>query len=112
MPKKISEMGTHKDIRIPLEISNRFFKKLNINPATGYLMDVKRAIFKFYDIQEEPVMTIARAQKTLLEQKPNNAYGIPITDREVRFFMERFGLSDEDEFTAISKRIIQSVVNS
>ncbi|OGW74576.1 MAG: hypothetical protein A2Z72_02200 [Omnitrophica bacterium RBG_13_46_9] len=111
MPKKISEMGAHKDIRIPLEVSNRFFENLNIDPETSYLMDVKKAIFKFYDIKEEPVMTIMRATKTLAQQKPNNAYGIPITNGEVKLFMERFGLLEEDEFTAISKRIIQSVIN-
>lgn len=110
MPKTIREMGDNKNIRIPLEVSSRFFEKLNVNPDTSSLMDVKRAIFKFYDIKEEPMMTIIDSRKTLAEQSPNNAYGIPIIDREVKIFMERFGLSEEDPFTTISKRIIQNVL--
>lgn len=112
MPKKISEMGAHRDIRIPLDISNKFFEKLGIDPNNKYLMDVKKSIFKFFNIEEEPVMTILNARKTLSEQKPNNAYGIPITDKEIKIFMNRFGLSEEDKFMVISKRIIQSVLST
>ncbi len=110
--KRICEMGKHKDIRIPSEVSGRFFEKLGINKETGCLMDVKRAIFKFYNIPTSPAITIKKAVKTLAQQMPNNAYGIPITDEEIKLFMNRFGLNEDDEFTAISKRIIQSVLNS
>ena len=97
---------------IPVEDINQN-RKQNANfVRMKNLMDVKMAIFKFYNIPVSPTITIKKAAKTLAQQTPNNAYGIPITDEEIKLFMNRFGLNEDDEFTAISKRIIQSVLNS
>ncbi len=76
-------MGNNKNINIKNEDATTVFRKLGIDPATNYLMDAKRAIFKLYNLGE-PELTVMAARKTLAEQRPNNAYGIKITDSEMK----------------------------
>jgi len=109
MPKKtIREVG-RTDILIRNEIAFRFFQTLSIDPQTNYLMDVKRALFRRYNLPE-PEITIRNPRKTLAEQRPNNAYGIPITEIEKERFVEMFGLSQDDEYSEISHRIERDIL--
>lgn len=109
MPKrKISEIG-RTDILIKNEISTAFFEKLGIDPKSSYLMDVKKAIFKCFNLPE-PKITVNNPRKTLAEQIPNNAYGIPITRDEMEVFMKLFGLSSEDEYSEINCRIEKHIL--
>ena len=105
-------MGNNKNINIKNEDAPAVFRKLGIDPAAKYLMDVKRAIFKLYKF-EEPELTIMAARKTLTEQRPNNAYGIKISDSEMKKFMELFGLTEDDYFQeSIGGRIIKDILNN
>lgn len=104
-------MGSNKNINIPIGVANEVFNKLGINPKESYLMDVKKAIFKLYRIPN-PDITVLKPKKTLYEQRPNNAYGIKITDKEMKIFMELFGLSDNDYFQeSIGGKIVESILS-
>ena len=108
---RIKDMGSNKNINIPIKVANEVFSKLGINPKESYLMDVKKAIFKLYRIPN-PGMTVLNPEKTLYEQKPNNAYGIKITDKEMEIFMELFGLSDNDWFQeSIGGKIVNDILS-
>jgi hypothetical protein len=111
MPKKTIDDVGRTDILIKNDIANRFFEKLGINPVTSYLMDVKKEIFKKYNLPE-PVITIKNPKKTLAEQCPNNAYGICITKDEMLLFVKMFGLSGSDEYSEISRKIVSDVLGS
>lgn len=108
---RIKDMGSNKNINIPIGVANEVFNKLGINPKESYLMDVKKAIFKLYRISN-PDMTVLNPKKTLYEQRPHNAYGIKITDKEMKIFMELFGLSDNDYFQeSIGGKIVESILS-
>jgi len=109
---KIKDMDKNKNINIRIELSERFFKKLNIDPNTSYLMDVKKAIFAFYRLSS-PDLSIKTPKKTLAEQRPNNAYGIPINDHELRIFMDLFHLTGDDWFQeSIGGRITEEILTA
>ena len=108
---RIKDMGGNKNINIPIGVANEVFSKLGINPKESYLMDVKEAIFKLYRIPK-PDMTVLNPKKKLYEQKPNNAYGIKITDKEMKICMELFGLSDNDWFQeSIGEKIVNDILS-
>ena len=110
--KRIREMRDNKNINIKNEDAPTIFRKLGIDTATKYLMDVKRAVFKLYNLGE-PELTVMAAKKTLAEQRPNNAYGIKISDGEMRKFMELFGLTKDDYFQEnIGGRIVKDILNN
>jgi hypothetical protein len=94
---RIRDLGDNKNINIRLADSEAVFKKLQISPRTTCLMDVKKAIFKLYGLPA-PETTNRDSRKTLSEQRPNNAYGIPISDNELKLFMEKFRLTEDDWF--------------
>ena len=94
---RIKDMGNNKNINIRNEDSEDVFRKLNIDPNKSYLMDLKNAIFLFYNLPK-PEFIIRDPRKTLAEQNPDNAYGIPITDRELKLFMDLFDLTENDWF--------------
>ena len=107
--KRIKDMGCHKDINIKLREAPFVFENLGIDPETDDLMDVKKAIFRFYKIPD-PEILVQYPQKTLSRQTPNNAYGIPITDGEMRIFMKIFNLSEDDFFQeSIGGRIVSDI---
>ena len=57
-------------------------------------------------------MTIYRSRKTLSEQTPNNAYGIPITDKEMHMFMRIIELTEADWFQeSIGGRIVNDILS-
>ncbi len=60
-------------------------------------MDVKKVVCKRYGIGN-PTMPIYCSRKTLSEQTPNNAYGIPITDKEMHMFVRIIELAEADWF--------------
>src|SRR4030067_1610383 len=100
----INKMMGNTNILIRNSDAEDVFRKLGIDTKVNYLMDVKKAIFKFYKFPK-PEMTVRNPRKTLYEQRPNNAYGIKITDKEIRIFMELFELTENDPFQDISRRI-------
>lgn len=109
MGKSFESVG-RKHIGIKLDYADEFFKKLKINPKTDYLMDVKKAIFNFYEFPT-PIITIKSPRKTLEIQKPDNTYGIPITDKEGEAFLKVFNLSKHDRFTKIRDRIVNDILS-
>lgn len=92
---RIRDMGENKNINIRLKDSEEVFKKLHIDPKTSCLMDAKKAIFLLYGLPA-PETTNRDSKKTLSEQRPNNAYGIPISDSELELFMAKFHLTEDD----------------
>lgn len=106
----INKMMGNTNILIRNSDAEDVFRKLGIDPKVNYLMNVKKAIFKFYKIPK-PEMTVRNSRKTLYEQRPNNAYGIKITDKEIRIFMELFELTENDPFQDISRRIVKDILN-
>ena len=107
---KIKNMGANRDINIKNRYALAVFKKLGINPSTNCLMDVKKAIFKLYNL-DDPEMTVIESQKTLSNQKPNNAYGIAITVNETKKFMQLFGLTENDWFQeSVGGRIVNDIM--
>ena len=56
-------------------------------------------------------MSIPRG-KRLFAQRPNNAYGIKITDEEIKKFMELFNTFEEDYFQeSVGGRIVSDILN-
>ena len=109
--KRIRDMQSNKNIGIKINLADRVFNMLGIDPKTQNLMDVKRVIFNLYGLQN-PEITVKSPRKTLSEQTPNNAYGIKITDKEMRLFMELFGLTENDWFhESISGRIVSDILD-
>ena len=107
---RIKDMKSNKCINIPVGVAEEVFQKLGIDPKTSNLMGLKRAIFKLYGIAKPD--TEHSSRKTLFEQRPNNAYGIKITDEEIKKFMELFNLSEEDYFQeSIGGRIVSDILN-
>jgi len=108
---KIRDLKDNKNINIRKKYAPAVFERLNIKPETSYLMDVKKAIFKLYKLGE-PDITAMNPQKTLAEQRPNNAYGIKITDRELDKLMQLFGLTGDDWFQEnIGGRITNDILS-
>ena len=109
-PTQIKGMKDNKNINIYLHHAKNVFGILGINPETDNLMDLKKAIFKFYDISN-PHMTVKHSQKKLAQQEPNNAFGVAITDIEMRIFMKMFKLSEKDYFQkSIGQRIVSDIL--
>ena len=112
---KIRDMGDNTNINIkirPVNYSKEVFKKLNIDPQSSFLKDVKKAIFELYGIPNPDMSRLSNPQKTLAGQKPNNAYGVWISWDEVRKFMQLFGLTEDDSFQeAIGGRIVNDIIN-
>ena len=74
-------------------------------------MDVNKVVCKRYGICKT-TMTIYRSRKTLSEQTPNNAYGIPITDNEMHMFMRIIELTEADWFQeSIGGRIVNDILS-
>ena len=74
-------------------------------------MDVNKVVCKRYGICKT-TMTIYRSRKTLSEQTPNNAYGIPITDKEMHMFMRIIELAEADWFQeSIGGRIVNDILS-
>lgn len=110
--KRICDMGKNKNINIPIGVGAQVFEKLGIDTKTRYLMDVKKAIFRLYNLSA-PDLSISNPNKTLAEQQPNNAYGIPINDEELKLFMRLFNLTDDDWFQEnIGGRITREILNN
>ena len=110
--KRICDIGKNKNINIPLGVSARVFEKLGIDPKTRYLMDVKKSIFRLYNLPN-PDLSISNPHKTLAEQQPNNAYGIPINDDELSLFVQLFNLNENDWFQeSIGGRITRDILNN
>lgn len=106
----IREIKGNSNINIKLKDAPEVFRILGIDPKTSYLMDAKRAIWGLYGLGE-PEITVRRAQKTLSEQRPNNAYGVKITRAEIQRFMELFGLTENDPFQeSIGQRIVSDIL--
>jgi hypothetical protein len=106
---RIRDMKNSKNINIPLNISEDFFKALRIDPTQATIRDVKIAIFKFYS-WDSPDINFSN-RKTLSQQKPNNAYSVPITDNELRLFMKFFDFDEEDFFQEkIYENIIRNIL--
>ena len=103
-------MGDNKNINIRKRHAEKVFRKLNIDPRKNCLMDVKKAIFKLYG-KFDPEITVPDPRKKLAEQTPNNAYGIKITTKEMREFMELFNLYEEDWFQDIGRRIVDEILS-
>jgi hypothetical protein len=109
---RIVDMVHNKNINIKLNDAELVFDKLRLDIERDNLMDLKKAIFKFYGISN-PEMTVKHSQKTLAQQKPNNAYGVAITDSEIRIFMDMFGLTENDYFQeSIGQRIVHDILAS
>jgi predicted HNH restriction endonuclease len=73
-------------------------------------MDVKKAIFMLYGLNNSN-LPIKSPHKTLAEQKPNNAYGVPINDQETKMFMKLFNLTEDDWFQeSIGGRIVNDIL--
>lgn len=88
------------------------FKKIRINPNKSYLMDVKKKIFEFYKIPN-PVLMIKCPRKTLAQQRPANAYGIPITFNELKIFMRLLNFNAGDYMQEnLGKRITRDILLS
>jgi len=110
--RRICDMGENKNINILIAVSEEVFQKLGIDTHNRYLMDVKRAIFRLYDL-DDPDLSITSPKKTLAEQHPNNAYGVPINDYEMCKLMELFDLDENDYFQeSIGGRIVREILNS
>jgi|GEM_PF-2624991 hypothetical protein len=110
--KKICDIGKNKNINIPLEVSLNVFEKLGINPKTSYIMDIKKAIFRLYNLSN-PDLSISSPRKTLEEQQPNNAYGVPINEEELNLFVQLFGLDKNDWFQeSVGRRIVKDILNN
>lgn len=110
--KRICDIEKNKNINIPLGVSEHVFKKLGIDSNAKYLMDLKRAIFRLYNLPD-PDLSILNPHKTLSEQRPHNAYGVPINDNEVRLFMQLFNLNENDWFQEnIGGRIVRDILNN
>mgnify|MGYP001604201817 CR=1 FL=1 len=111
--RKIKDMGDNTNINIKIRYSKAVFEKLNIDPQTSYLKDVKKAIFKLYGIPNPDMSRLSNPHKTLAEQKPNNAYGVWISWDEIRKFMHLFGLTENDRFQEGigSGRIVNDILN-
>lgn len=110
--KRICDIGKNKNINIPLEISTHIFEKLGIDPEISYLMDVKKAIFRLYNLPN-PDLSISNPHKTLAGQQPNNAYGIPINDEELSIFVQLFNLNENDWFQeSVGGRIMRDILNN
>jgi len=108
--KRICDIGKNMNINIPIGVSARVFEKLGIDTKTKYIMDAKKAIFKFYNLPN-PDLSISNPRKTLAEQQPNNAYGIPINGNELKLFMQLFNLNENDWFQEnIGGRITQEIL--
>ncbi len=101
------------NIHIYNNVALNFFRKLNIDVNNSYLMDVKKAIFKFYNLPE-PVIIIKKSRKTISQQKPNQSYGIPYTIEERELFIRKFGFDKSDPNVAekINKKIISDIISS
>ena len=95
--KRIRDIGKNMNINIPIGVSARVFEKLGIDLKTKYIMDAKKAIFRFYNLSD-PDLSISNPRKTLAEQQPDNAYGIPINNDELKIFMRLFNLNENDWF--------------
>lgn len=103
-------MGSNKNIHIKLHEAPLVFSVLGIEPKTDNLMDVKKAIFKLYGISNPEIM-VQSSRKTLSQQRPNHAYGIAITDWEMKRFMAIFSLSENDFFQeSIGGRIVSDIL--
>jgi|WetSurMetagenome_2_1015567.scaffolds.fasta_scaffold00682_11 hypothetical protein len=109
--QRIKDMGRNKNINIKLNVANKVFSMLGIEPKTSNLMDVKKAIFKLYGISN-PELTVHNSRLMLADQRPANAYGIKITDHELQILMELFGLTPDDWFQEnIGGRITRDILN-
>ncbi len=109
---RIRDMESNKNINIKINVANKVFRILGIDPKTQNLMDVKKAIFNLYGLQN-PDITVCSSRKNLSKQTPNNAYGIKITDKEMRMFMDLFGLTEDDWFQeSIGGQIVNDILNA
>ncbi len=107
---KLIDWG-NKNIRIPIKQGEHLvvFSKLCIDPEKSNLMDVKKSIFKIYGRVAE--ITIQNSRKTIAQQKPDNAYSVPITQAECDFFMSKFGLNLDDYSSDLNNRILEDIRN-
>ncbi|MBM4056477.1 MAG: hypothetical protein FJ264_17790 [Planctomycetes bacterium] len=107
---RIKDMKDNKCINIPLGVAEKVFQKLGIDTKTSNLMDAKRVIFNLFGLDDP--YTKYSSRKKLYEQRLNNAYGIKITDEEMKKFMKLFNLSEEDNFQeSIGGRIVSDILN-
>lgn len=109
MPKKTNREVGVTNILIKKKVGAAFFRKLGINPKKQNRIDVKKALFKLYSLKQPDLSVTPRL--TLAEQRPDNAYGVPLTKREHKIFMRLFNFAADDSFSKISHKIEEDVLN-